>query len=228
MLKIDQLSLSYGDHTVLNQLSLTVESGTIHGILGINGAGKTSLFGCLYGILKPEAGSMKFDNKVLHFRHIAFLETGNFFYSYITGKEYLQLCTASSEVFNIDDWNKIFQLPLHQMVDTYSTGMKKQLAFMGVLAQNRPMLILDEPFNGLDLESNEKLHYILQRLRKLNKTILLSSHIMETLSRNCDRISHLSGGKILRTYEHSEFDSMAAIFRAQFRERIGEDLDKVM
>lgn len=227
MLDIKGLTFSYGQEDVLHQLDLEVQPGSIHGILGTNGAGKTSLFKCLYGLLQPQAGHILWKESPLHFRQIAFLETGNFFYSYITGKEYLQLCQPASSNFSITDWNRIFKLPLDQLVDAYSTGMKKQLAFLGTLAQDRPILILDEPFNGLDLESSEKLSIIIQELRKKGKTMLIASHILETLTRNCDRISHLSDGQIRAVYEATEFPDMTLRLRAQLLKEIEEDLERV-
>lgn len=228
MLEIRQLEFSYGDTAVLQQLDLRVQNGSIHGILGVNGAGKTSLFKCLYGLLTPQSGKITWEEQPLTFRQIAFLETGNFFYSYITGREYLQLCASDTSGFSIPDWNRIFRLPLDTLVDTYSTGMKKQLAFMGILAQGRPVLILDEPFNGLDLESSEKMSIIIQELRKKGKTILIASHILETLTRNCDRISHLSEGRIRTTYEAHEFTLMTDQLRQQLREDIADDLYRVL
>lgn len=228
MLAISNLSFAYGENTVLSDLDLQVQNGSIHGILGINGAGKTSLFKCLYGLQSPMAGTISWEGVPVHFRQIAFLETNSYFYTYITGREYLQLCTATSSGFSVSDWNRIFKLPLDHLVDTYSTGMKKQLAFLGILAQERPMLILDEPFNGLDLESSEKLSIIIQELRKKGKTILIASHILETLTRNCDRISHLSGGRIRTTYEAVDFPVMTDKLRTQLRADIADDLLRVL
>lgn len=228
MLELKELSFSYDDRPVLNNLHLEVAPGSIHGILGTNGAGKTTLFKCMYGLLSPTAGSVRWNGEVLGFRRIAFLETSNFFYSNITGREYLQLTTATPGQFPISDWNQIFQLPLDRLIEGYSTGMKKQLAFLGILAQDRPILILDEPFNGLDLESSEKLSLIIQRLSDRNKTILIASHILETLTRNCDRISHLAEGKIARTFEASEFPKMTETLRAKLQQDIADDLDRVL
>lgn len=228
MLEIKHLTFAYGEHVVLDDLDLQVQTGSIHGILGVNGAGKTSLFKCLYGLQSPQAGTILRERVPLNFRQIAFLETSNYFYSYITGREYLQLCAATSGNFSISDWNRIFKLPMDHLVDTYSTGMKKQLAFLGILAQERPILILDEPFNGLDLESNEKLSIIIQELRKKGKTILIASHILETLTRNCDRISHLSDGRIRTTYEAVDFPMMTDKLRTQLRADIADDLYRVL
>jgi ABC-2 type transport system ATP-binding protein len=228
MLNIKQLSFSYADYPILDRLDLRVRTGSIHGILGVNGAGKTTLFKCLYGLLSPQSGVIEWQEEPLNYRHIAFLETGNYFYSYISGREYLQLCAAGHPSFSIEDWNRIFRLPLDQLVDTYSTGMKKQLAFLGILAQDRPLLILDEPFNGLDLESSEKLSIIIQELQKKGKTILIASHILETLTRNCDRISHLSEGEIRTTYEAAEFRAMTDQLRRQLRDDIADDLHRVL
>ncbi|PHN07216.1 ATP-binding cassette domain-containing protein [Flavilitoribacter nigricans] len=228
MLEIKDLNFSYAEPLVLSQLDLRVQSGSIHGILGTNGAGKTSLFKCIYGTFQPDSGHITWQGLPLNYQQIAFLETGNYFYSYITGGEYLQLCRSAGTDFSIADWNSIFKLPLDQLVDTYSTGMKKQLAFLGALAQGRPILILDEPFNGLDLESSEKLSIIIQELGKKNKTILIASHILETLTRNCDRISHLSEGSIRHTYEAAEFPEMTARLRARLQQDIAADLDRIL
>lgn len=228
MLEIKDLQFGYGGQLVLKDLSLQVSTGTIHGILGTNGAGKTSLFRCLYGLQTPATGTIRWEEAPLHFRQIAFLETHNYFYTYLSGREYLGLCTPVSGSFPIADWNRIFQLPLDHLVDTYSTGMKKQLAFLGILAQDRPILILDEPFNGLDLESAEKLSIILQELKKKGKTVLIASHILETLTRNCDRISHLSEGRIRRTHEAKDFPTMTAALREQVRRDLAADLDRVL
>src|SRR5690606_16503530 len=134
-----------------------------------------------------------------------FLETEYFFYSYMKGREYLELLSAKNDHFDIEKWNGIFELPLHELIDTYSTGMKKKLAFLGVLALDRPVLILDEPFNGVDVESNEKLFQILLRLKNTGKIILLSSHILSSLTGICDKISCLEEGTFLKTYSQGEF-----------------------
>jgi ABC-2 type transport system ATP-binding protein len=85
---------------------------------------------------------------------------------------------------------------------------------------NKKILILDEPFNGLDLKTCEVLHFILQRLKQTGKTILLSSHIMESITLNADRISFLEKGSVLRTYEKHEFDELTGFVRSRFKEEV--------
>ncbi|MEP2025962.1 MAG: ATP-binding cassette domain-containing protein [Reichenbachiella sp.] len=206
MISINKLTISYGsDANVLNQLQLNLETNKIHGLVGLNGAGKTSLLNALHGLIKPKSGSFKFQTEALTKKQIAYLPTENYFYPNITGREYLEL--FPNKIFNISDWNEIFQLPLDQVIDDYSTGMKKKLAIFGVLKLDKPFLILDEPFNGLDLESGRVLHSILLTLRKKNKTILITSHILNSLFDLCDYIHYLEAGVIKESTSKEHFHS---------------------
>jgi ABC-2 type transport system ATP-binding protein len=102
----------------------------------------------------------------------------------------------------------IFDLPLRQYVETYSTGMKKKLALTAVLLQKNECFILDEPFNGLDLESSVLLTEIILRLRALGKTILISSHIFSTLRDVCDTILVLNNGKFETSLDKEDFGTL--------------------
>ena len=227
MLIIKDLHFSYSEKKVLNGLNFEARPSTIHGVLGMNGSGKTTLFKTIYGFNVRESGECLFNNLLVTKKDIAFLETYNFFYSYMKGREYLELCALQNPDFNIKNWNQLFQLPLNDLVETYSTGMKKKLAFMGMAALDRPILILDEPFNGVDFESSETLYEILKRLRKQGKTILLSSHIIESLTNICDEVSYLSEGVIERKYLSDEFDQMEKDLRDVIREKVTEALDSI-
>lgn len=227
MLKINNLSVSYSENRVLNNLNLELEESQIHGVLGMNGAGKTTLFNAIYGFLPKDSGTCLLDEKSVTKSDIAYLETVNFFYSYMTGKEYLQLCALQNPNFKIEDWNQVFQLPLNKLIDTYSTGMKKKLALQGVIALDRPVLVLDEPFNGVDFESSEVIYEILKRLRNQGKTILLSSHIIESLTNICDSINYLSQGKIEKTYTQNDFGLLETELRAVIKDKVGKALDDI-
>ena len=195
MITINNLTISYGkNEKVINKLNLSLDENLIHGIVGLNGAGKTTLLNTLFGLKKPDAGTIQFDNEEINKKSVAYLVTENFFYSNITGKEYLSL--FKNKEFDIDQWNKLFTLPLDKIIDGYSTGMKKKLALLGVLKQDKPLMILDEPFNGLDIETCRIIRMILLRLKEKNKTVIITSHIIETLTNLCDFIHYLEAGQI--------------------------------
>ena len=228
MLEFKNIKLSYGTKEVLKGLNLQIQSGDIHGILGMNGAGKTTLFRSIYGFLKPVSGSFYFNENILLQKQIAFLETENYFYAFMKGREYLELLSDKEKSFDIDAWNALFELPLQQFTDAYSTGMKKKLAFLGVLALQRPIFILDEPFNGVDIESNEKISLILERLKAQGKTIIISSHIIQSLTKICDKISYLNNGVIERTYGKAEFPELERELADRVKAGIGERLDGLL
>ncbi|TKG92813.1 ABC transporter ATP-binding protein [Puteibacter caeruleilacunae] len=206
MISIHNLTISYiDDKKVINNLNLSLDDGLIHGIVGLNGAGKTTLLNALFGLVKPQEGSILMDGHKLSKKKIAYLVTENFFYSNITGNEYLSLFKNPN--FDVEQWNQLFSLPLNQVIDGYSTGMKKKLALMGILKQDKPLLILDEPFNGLDIETCRIIRMILLRLKQKGKTILITSHIIETLTNLCDYIHYLEGGAIKNSNDKQGFSA---------------------
>lgn len=218
MLKIEHLSAHYGEKQVLNDFNLQCEQGTIHGILGRNGAGKTTFFKCLYGLRARSGGLLSFDSQPIENGMIAYLETHNYFYPFLKGREYLELTTLQNKGFDIDAWNKFFDLPLEELAENYSTGMKKKLALLGTIGQQRPILLLDEPFNGVDFETVETIYIILDHLRKQGKTILLTSHVLPTLTEVCDHISWLKAGQIETSFEKTGFEDLKTKIKAEFQQ----------
>lgn len=224
MIIIKSLNKSYGNKKVLKNINLSFKKGEVIGIVGENGAGKSTLFKCITN-LENYDGDIEYSNGILK-NVTGFLPTNPFFLSKITGLEYLQLlCNARSiNETNLKDKN-IFDLPLNQYADTYSTGMKKKLALTGILLLNNEIFILDEPFNGVDIHSNIIIKEILAKLRELNKIIVLSSHIFSTLNEICDFIHYLKDGEIIRSVGKSEF---AMIEEDMTRgAKIGDKLDKL-
>ena len=205
MISIEKLNLSYGKtKRVIDSLDLVIPKNTINGVVGLNGSGKTTLLNAIYGLKAIESGVIKWQDEKITKRVISYLVTEPFFYSNITGNEYLSLFKNSS--FDTIKWNELFHLPLNQIVDEYSTGMKKKLAIVSVLKQDKPIIILDEPFNGLDIETCRIIRTIFLGLKEKGKTIIITSHIIETLTNLCDYIHFLEGGKILFSKVKNEFE----------------------
>ena len=205
MINVKNLSLSFNHHQVLKNITIDFEEGLVHGIVGLNGTGKTTFFNVLAKMLQPGSGDLKQNGIALGIKDTAYLETVNFFFSRITGNEYLKIFTQTNPRFNLASLQGYFKLPLDELIENYSTGMKKKLALLAVLKQDKPFYILDEPFNGLDLETNKILEIIILSLKQKQKTVFVSSHIIEPLLTTCDKIHLLENGCFAKTYEKNGF-----------------------
>lgn len=206
MLKISEINVKYAEHLVLENFSFKGNEGKIYGLMGLNGSGKTTLIKAICGIVPLEKGNIEFDNRDIRLSDIGYLETANYFYSKITGREYLKIIKWKHPDFDIEKWNTIFELPLDEPIETYSSGMKKKLAAIGVFALERPLLLLDEPFNNLDMETNQILNNVIKQFKEKGKIIILTSHILETLTGICDEIHYLSDKKIEKIFYPDEYD----------------------
>ncbi len=207
MIKIENLIKKYGSKVVLNNINMSFGKGKVIGIVGENGAGKTTLFRCIAG-LEKYSGTISSDFDKLR-NHLGFLPTVPFFFSKTTGSEYIRLiCNARSKKTGDLNQRNLFELPLNQYASTYSTGMKKKLAFTAVLMQENSCYILDEPFNGVDIQSNIIIGNIIHQLKELGKTVIISSHIFSTLSDTCDEIHHLKEGNIIKTVGKENFSKL--------------------
>jgi len=228
MIQLTDIQLAYGQQQqVLKGLSLELPPGTIQGIAGLNGSGKTTLLNVLYRKLQPQHGTVLYNGHPMQRSDIAYLETHNYFYSRITGEEYLKLFQASNPQFNYLEWNQLFGLPLNQLIDAYSTGMKKKLAFMGIISLQRPILMVDEPFNGLDLETNETLKQLLTLLKERGKTVIITSHILETLTSICDGIHYLNDGVIEHSFAKGDYDGLTDLLKRFKQEGLRELVEKI-
>lgn len=224
MIEIQNLDKSFGSHQVLHNINIRFERGQVYGIAGENGAGKTTLFRCIAG-LEEYSGSINSDLQPLK-NHLGLLLTEPFFFDKITGREYLQLlCNARGvAVSNLDERN-IFDLPLNQYAGTYSTGMKKKLALTAILLQQNQYFILDEPYNGVDIQSNLVITEIIHQLKSLGKTVLLSSHIFSTLSETCDEIHLLRNGQFIMQAGKNDFKQIENEMKAG---SVGDKLERLL
>ena len=223
MIVVKNLYKKYGTNVVLNNINIEFAKGKVYGIVGENGAGKTTLFRCISDLEEYEGEINSNPNPVKN--HLGLLLTEPFFFQKITGKEYIQfLCNARNiKITNIEDRN-IFDLPLNQYASTYSTGMKKKLALTAILLQGNEYFILDEPFNGVDLQSNIIITELIHTLKELDKTVIVSSHIFSTLSDTCDEIHLLSNGQFIKSVQKPDFPILEAEMKQM---TIGNKIEKL-
>ncbi|MGY6648808.1 ABC transporter ATP-binding protein [Wenyingzhuangia sp. IMCC45574] len=207
MITIKNLSKSYGKKEVLRNVNLNLEKGKVYGVVGENGAGKTTLFRCIAGLEKYE-GEIISELKPLR-DSLGLLFTELFFFSKITGREYIQMLLKARGIEPVDmEHHNFFDLPLGEYAENYSTGMKKKLAITAILLQKNECFILDEPFNGVDIQSNILITEIIKKLRAAGKTIILSSHIFSTLKEVCDEIHVLSEGAFVKKVQKNKFSDL--------------------
>lgn len=207
MIQIKNLSKRFGENEVLKNINLQFSKGHIYGVVGENGAGKTTLFRCIAGLEDYEGSIISGLNPLKN--HLGLLQTEPYFFSKITGKEYLKLlCNARGKMHVDIESKNIFDLPLNRYASIYSTGMKKKLALTAIFLQGNEYFILDEPFNGVDIQSNLMLTEIILKLKDLNKIVIISSHIFSTLSDTCDEIHVLNKGQQIKSVQKSEFKTL--------------------
>ncbi|EFI70737.1 MULTISPECIES: ABC transporter ATP-binding protein [Segatella] len=199
MIELKHIKKKYDTSYVIEDISLTLEPGKIYGFMGENGAGKSTLFRCLSGLEKYE-GEIIIPSST----DIGFLSDTLYFYPLITGNEFVKFCLEAGKIKytqqDIDHLNQIFKLPLNRFPTKYSLGMKKRLMLMIMMLRDSNLYILDEPFNGLDLTGVVVLKKWLKKIGAQQKTVVLSSHIISSLTDICDVIFYIHNGKIIKTY----------------------------
>lgn len=209
----------YGDKVVLQDINQLYDACKIHGVLGKNGSGKTTLFHCMAGLISYD-GQRTIPDGVT----FGYLPAELYMYSMISGDEFLRFYVEakgrrydSKEKSRLNDF---FGLPLNEYAETYSTGMLKKLYLLGLLLQQNKLLLLDEPFNGLDFESSAFITVLLQHLREEGKTIFVASHDLDHLFSYADTISVIQEKK-LRYYNNPEqFQSIKDSIENEARQKV--------
>ena len=226
MIVINNLSFSYNEKLVLQNINISFEENLTHGIVGLNGSGKTTFFNILAGFLSEDKGIIELNGQKIKKNDIAYIDSESFFYPKLTGLEFLSVFPNTNLNYDEVELARIFDLALDEFIDNYSTGMKKKLLIISQLKQDKKIFILDEPFNGLDMESNKTLQMIIELLNNKNKTIFIASHIIEPLYTICQKIHHLKNKHFAKSYSSSEFKQLDAEVFGDFNENLKSTLSK--
>lgn len=226
MIVINNLSFSYNEKPVLQNINISFEENLTHGIVGLNGSGKTTFFNILAGFLSEDKGTIELNGQKIKKNDIAYIDSESFFYPKLTGLEFLSVFPNTNLNYDEVELARIFDLALDEFIDNYSTGMKKKLLIISQLKQDKKIFILDEPFNGLDMESNKTLQMIIELLNNKNKTIFIASHIIEPLYTICQKMHHLKNNNFVKSYSSSEFKQLDAEVFGDFNENLKSTLSK--
>lgn len=229
MLEIKNVTKKYGQKTAIKDISLKINDGEIFGFIGHNGAGKTTLIKCIVGIHEFNEGdilvkniSIK-DNEVEYKKQLAYIPDNPDLYENLKGIDYLNFIADIYEV-NIEQREKrikeyatIFDIykNLGDLISSYSHGMKQKLAIISALIHEPKVLILDEPFVGLDPKSSKDLKDIMKKLCENGTTIFFSSHVLEVVEKLCDRVAIIKNGKLIKvgtTKEITNSEDLESVF----------------
>jgi len=208
---IDRVMKSFGGKLALKEISFAVPSGQICGLLGPNGAGKTTLFRLLMGILKATEGTIRiagldaFEDRVRVKRLIGFLPDEPIFYSYLSGREILAPSAAMHGLDPRETLDRlgpvIARLRLADDIDAYaedySRGMKKKLGLLLAMLHQPRLLVLDEPTNGLDVESTHLFYDLISETAAQGTTVLFSTHLMDHVTRLCSHAVIVNQGTVV-------------------------------
>ena len=204
-MEIDLINIekAYGKHKVLKSISLKCRPGTITGIVGRNGAGKTVLFKAICGLVSIDSGEIKIDGKIKNSDSIlsstGVIIEGPAFLSNASGiKNLMYLYTINNRLDRKHLENVMRKVGLNPLekkpVSKYSMGMKQRLAIAQAIMEDPECLILDEPFNGLDNHGVDEIRSLLLGLKKAGKTILVASHNPEDIRILCDEVYEMDDG----------------------------------
>lgn len=213
MLRIEHLTKIYGDKKAVDDLSIHIKPGEIYGFIGHNGAGKTTTLKSVVGILQFDSGeifingnSIKEDPLTCK-RDIAYIPDNPDLYDFMTGIKYLNFVadifgvSLSNRQSRINDYAERFELTkdLAQPIAAYSHGMKQKLAIIAAWIHTPKLIIMDEPFVGLDPKASHLLKIMMREVCDNGGAIFFSTHVLEVAEKLCDKIAIIKGGKLIRS-----------------------------
>lgn len=229
MLRIEHLTKVYGTKRAVDDLSLHIKPGEIYGFIGHNGAGKTTTLKSVVGILQFDAGEIYIDGKSIRENpiacksEIAYIPDNPDLYDYMTGIKYLNFV---ADIFGINEKDRnerihkyadIFEITsdLGQPIAAYSHGMKQKLAIISAWLHSPKLIIMDEPFVGLDPKASHLLKEMMREVCDNGGAIFFSTHVLEVAEKLCDKIAIIKGGKLIRSGAIDEVkgdDSLEEVF----------------
>ncbi len=229
VLSIEHLSKSYGDKKAVDDLSLSIKAGEIYGFIGHNGAGKTTTLKSVVGILVFDAGEIRVngnsvrENPLAVKREIAYIPDNPELYPYMTGIKYLNFIAdvfrvpADVREERIKKYADAFELTadLAQPIASYSHGMKQKLAVISAWIHEPKLIVMDEPFVGLDPKAAHTLKEMMRELCDGGGAIFFSTHVLEVAEKLCDKVAIIKGGKLIRSGTMEEVkgdESLESVF----------------
>lgn len=229
MLKIEHLTKIYGDKKAVDDLSVHILPGEIYGFIGHNGAGKTTTIKSAIGILQFEQGEVFIDgisvkdDPIACKKKIAYIPDNPDLYDYMTGIQYLNFIGDIFEVPSnvrqekIKKYADLFELTddLGQSISSYSHGMKQKLAVISAWIHNPKLIIMDEPFVGLDPKASFTLKEMMREVCNNGGAIFFSTHVLEVAEKLCDKVAIIKDGKLIKFGTMDEVkgdDSLEAVF----------------
>ena len=213
MLKITHLTKLYGEKKAVDDLSLEIKPGEIYGFIGHNGAGKTTTLKSVVGILQFDAGEILIDGTSIKTdpltckRKIAYIPDNPDIYEYMTGIKYLNFIAdifgvpADVRTERIHKYSDMFEITgdLGQPVAAYSHGMKQKLAIIAAWIHQPRLIIMDEPFVGLDPKAAHLLKGMMREVCDASGAIFFSTHVLEVAEKLCDKVAIIKGGRLIRS-----------------------------
>lgn len=224
LLHADRLTKDYGQYRALDNLNLTIAAGEVFGLLGPNGSGKSTALRLLLGFLRPTAGYALiaghdcWRDGVAARRHVAYLPGELRLYENMTGfqlTQFLGRLRGHAHRAEVADLARQFDIDLDRPIAELSSGMKRKVALLQVLAARADLLILDEPTNTLDPTMRDQLLNQLQQARKNGQAVLFSSHVLGEVERVCDRVGILQKGRLVHLQDMTKLKE-GRLVRARF------------
>ena len=210
MLRIEHLTKKFGDKVAVDDLSLHIEKGDIFGFIGHNGAGKTTTIKCATGLLSIDGGEIFIDGKSVKKepleckKETAYIPDNPDLYDYLTGMQYLNFMadvfgvSAEDREARIREYGELFGLTINlgDSIGFFSHGMKQKLALMGALIHDPKLLILDEPFVGLDPVAAHAFKQQMRALCDRGGAVFFSTHVLDVAEKLCDKVAIIKNGRL--------------------------------